>query len=173
MVIDSSCNPLRKAYATNVTSASATSKFPVQVLPSNDGFHQVSHPGAVAPSILGVIPYAVASDDHTFSLRIWGWQECAFQVGSKPIYVPRLLLEVDLVCGQAAGTVIESGTLFPDTITDAGGDDTARIVSPGSDAANTIGHFLVDLSGSRWIEFDAYKNSGSVTSMNALWWTLS
>ncbi len=176
-VFHSTCNDPEKALATNSTASSfAFDGAPTRTLPTRAGFYEIARgDNGVVPSLIGVKPYAVASDNHTFSMRVWGWQRLqigasATTPGNPWYYVPHLLIEVDLVVGNIAATDLAANTKFCDTITFVAGDETARIVSTEND---TIAHFLVDLSGSRYVEFDFSLDSGSATSMNALRWLLS
>lgn len=159
---------LQKLLAANSTDNSFPSRVPTATTPSGAGVLDLSVGGSKnVPNNLMLLPYAVASDNDTFNVRILGWSLVV------DLYVPIILAEVACTAcarvGVAAKTVINTER-FCDTLTLTYGNSgiSTEVVSPAND---TIGHVLIDLKGHSMVEVIFDINSGT-TSMNALYRTL-
>lgn len=173
MLVETSSESYVKARSVNETSNGYVSRVPTNTEPSGDAatatgasIIDLGRDGGVAPNGLVIIPYAVASADQTFSLRVIGWRKVITQ------WIPVNLGEFACTAGTAAGAGgdILTTELFADTITVTVGSTLSgeapseNIISP---ANNTIASILLDLKGHNKVEV-RFTTGGSATSCNAL-----
>lgn len=125
---------------------------------------------ALSQNLLRVKPYALASDDGTFSVRAYGWGAIVPQAQdpNENLYDPQLLFEASCVACTAtglAGTQVLNTERFCDAITLVTGDTSlVKIVSPGS---NVPAFLVFDFLGFPDVEL-VFSLTANVTSMNAL-----
>jgi hypothetical protein len=156
--------PLRRALAENSTSAAFTAKVPIDSVPSG-AINIFDRAIGVAtdtcmPAYLQVIPFGADANDEAFAMRVWGWSK----VAGESVWVPQLLVELDVTLGNIAATALGAGSFMADTIAIAAGDQDVALVSPGND---TPASALVHLRGCSHVEFDFDVDSAS--SANCLW----
>lgn len=161
---------LRKALATNDTGTSFAAKIPTTTKPTGDGvFDLLSESlgvsvGETIPHFIQIIPYGTNGDNDTFDMRLIGWSR---STDATPVWVPQLLVDLNVVLGNISGAAIAANTFMADAITIAKGDGDAPEISPANDTPASI---LVHLRGCELIEFDwdlAGAQEGA--SMNAFW----
>lgn len=167
-----------KCRSVNQTSNGYVSKLPTGTEPSGDAntatgasVLDIGHKGSVASNGLIIVPYALGSNDNTFSMRVLQWR----RIGRDPLtalWIPVKLLEVTGTLSSTpvgiAGKEILNTEMFCDTITLVGTSGNANvsceIVSP---ADNTIAHIMLDLKGAQKVEL-TFTTGASATSCNAL-----
>lgn len=171
MLLQTLRGPLRKTLGSNATDTSFPSRIPTATQPtlaigSTDG--QVQENGVL------LIPYAVAADTDTFSMRLIGWRPTpGSNTANEQLWIPTVLGEFACTCSTPVG--VSGGYLAAtdrlcDTITLVGTTANANvnvtIISPAND---TIAYILVDLMGCTLFEttFDS-TSAGTATGMNCL-----
>ena len=166
MLLETLWTKYQKALATNSTSGSFPAIIPTLTEPTSDGVFNLRNDGVFVPNAIRVMPYAIASDNDTFSMRVYAWD----RVGPLGLWVPCVLVELactaSAVVGVAGGDVLATER-FADTISLTTGNDdiSVDIVSPTGDVA---GHAQIDLKGCEKVKF-TFKITSGTTSMNALW----
>lgn len=163
------CLPFRKASSTDATSTSFTAKIPVATEPSGVAIHNLLSEalgwggGVMVPSHLQLVPYCTAANDITFDFRVFGWNK----VAGLSIWVPQLLIDVSVVAGNMAGTVILANSFMADTLTvnDGPADNGLwrSIIDCQEDLPASI---VIHTRGCQYIEFD-FDATGA-TAMNVL-----
>lgn len=166
----------RKARSVNQTSTSFVSKVPVNAQPAADSGSatasaaiDLANNGIITQNSVLICPYALASNNDTFSVRVIGWR----RIGTEPtswLWVPVLLAEIACTCGTSvgvAGMQVLNTEAFADTITLTAGNDNVSI-DRNSLADNLIAHVVVDMKGSKMLELSFSTESSSATSCNAL-----
>lgn len=136
------------------------------------GWSQGRHVGQHAQNFIILCPYALGSDNNTFSLRVIGWRAIGENVEGTMLWIPVPLVELACTISGTqigvAGKTILNTEMFADTLTIAGTTANAGVsvdvVSPAND---TIAHATVDLSGFEKCEI-CFSTGGSATSCNAL-----
>ncbi len=166
-------NPLRRARTTNSTSTGFTAKIPTTTEPITSltgGVNDLLDPtlslhlGQAASRFLEILPFGTAANNNTFDMRVWGWSKT---IDATPLYIPKLLLQLNIVLGNVDGSAIASNTFFADQITIAYGDTNAPVISTANDTPASI---IVHTRGSRYIEFDwDLAGISEGTNMNAYW----
>jgi hypothetical protein len=145
-----------KALATNATDSAFPARIPTATLPST----AIANQG----DSLTFLPYGVASNDHTFDLRVYGWS--AVRAADKTeLWIPTMICQ--LACthtstqlGITNGALIAT-ELFCDAITLTNGS----AILPSA-PANQIASATVDVEGFDYFEFTF--DIGSGTNANAL-----
>lgn len=161
-----SVRDFRRALAANSTATGFTAKLPTATKPASAGVIDLfadSGEGINAPPNIPkyaqLVPYGTDSNDQTFSQRLWGWSAT-----DQGVWIPQLLLQLDVTLGNIAATAIAASHLLADTIALAAGDAHAEMISPANDTPASV---LVHLRGSQLIEFD-WDMTGAA-SANCLW----
>ena len=158
--------PLRRALVTNATTTSFTAKIPVAVKPSGVGVFDVFDMAigqaidTYMPWYLNLIPFGTDAADETFDMRLWGWSK----VADTALWIPQLLVELNVTLGSVDGTAIGASHLLADTIVIAKGDADAPEINPENDLPGSI---LVHLRGCDMFEFD-FDLTGAAAA-NAYW----
>lgn len=189
MLIETLAQRFRKARVTNATDSSLPTRVSTLTRPSGAGnaaaqttssIHDLRGDpfGSVSQNSALIVPYATASDNNTFAMRILGWRAVGNPAPStpqpdQPLWVPVVLAEVTCTCTGAqpgvAGGIIGTAELFADTIALVGTTGNANvsieIVSPADDAS--IAHIVVDMKGFSMLEL-VFGTGGVATSCNAL-----
>jgi len=154
-----------KTRATNSTDSSFPSVAATATEPTGAGVIDMRQGGASRSyNNLLLVPYAVASDDGTFNLRVWGYRF------STDLWVPVLLCEVACTCCTmvgVAGKSVLNTERFVDTMTLTYGSAnvSVEVLSP---ANNLTGHLLLDTKGMQYVQV-VFDINANVTSMNALY----
>ena len=163
-----SAYPLRKAKSSNSAAVSFTAKEPTTTEPTGDGVIDVfsralglAHETKM-PKFLNVIPFGDGANDTTFDMRVWAWSKTV-QLDDV-VWIPQLLVQLNVTLGDIDAAVIAASNLLADTIAIAAGDADAALISPANDTTASI---LVHLRGAEKVEFD-FDMTGA-TSGNALW----
>lgn len=179
MQITTQWTPLRKARSVNQTSTSFVSKVPLATEPVDDAASatgqaslNMRHGGSITQNGLFILPYAVATDNQTFSLRVIGWRPLG-TADATLIWVPFLLLEAlctaDATLVGLSGRLIGATEVFCDTITLVGTSGNANVshelVSPADGVS--AAHIVVDTKGCDRVEI-SFSTGSSATSCNAL-----
>lgn len=131
--------------------------------------------GASAPNGLLIIPFGAGSPTNTFILWAYGWKRTGATGSSglpQAIWIPFVLASFTCTFGNRTGvanTPVDASQLFCGTIALASAfsgnaNVSNEVVSP---TGNTVGHILLDVKGSEFVEFRFDRNS-SATSCNAL-----
>ncbi len=179
MLLETLASEFRKARSVNQTSNGYVSKIPTTTEPSGDA---ATATGACVFDLQGsghsvqngiiVLPYAIASNNGTFSVRVIGWRRAGPADGATPpIWIPLVLVELACTVSSTpigiANSYVIATELFADTLVLTYGNDdiSVDLVSP---AADIIAHALIDLKGFSKLEF-SFTTGGSATSCNALW----
>lgn len=155
-----------KVRATNSTqSGGFASKVATATEPSGAGVLDMRQGGASRSyNSLLLVPYALADNNGTFSVRVWGWRLAS------DLWVPVLLCEVACTACAAVGvadkTVLNTER-FADTLTLTYGNAnvSVELLSPANDLT---GHVLLDAKGFQYVEV-IFNLTANVTSMNALY----
>jgi len=170
MLLETLSQPLKKALATNSTATSFASKVDTLTEPTGDGVHAAGILAGVSQNAVVVYPFAVASANDTFSMRVIGWHKVLLSTGVAQ-WVPVVLAELACTVGAATGVAggAEVATeLYADTITIVGTTANAGVdidvVSPAND---TKASATIDLKGAQKFEF-TFDNTRSGTSFNTL-----
>lgn len=168
-------NPLRLALATNSTSTGFTAKTATTTKPSGNGIFDLFSPtlglslvGNI-PRFIELLPFGKDGSDDTFDMRLWGWSRVSDSTLTYPatVWVPKLLLQLNVVLGNIAITGISTGNYQADTITIAKGDSTSPIISTANDTGASV---MAHLRGSELIEFDwDLAGAQEGVSMNCFW----
>lgn len=179
MFIETLWTAFRKARSVNQTSNGYVAKNPTATEPVDDAATATGQAsigmrngGLTVQNGLIILPYAVATDNQTFSMRVIGWR----QLGSDPntfIWIPVLLVEVlctaDATLVGLTGRLIGTTEIFCDTIAIVGTSGNANvsceIVSPADGVS--VAHLMVDTKGFDRIEC-SFTTGASATSCNAL-----
>lgn len=166
-------NPFRRALTTDSTSTAFTAKIPKTTEPVTSlasGVYDLLdgtlglHLGQAASRFLELVPFGTNANNNTFNMRVWGWSKF---VAATPLYIPTLLLELNIVLGSIDASAIAASTFLADTITISKGDTNAPVISPGNDTPASI---AVHTRGCRYLEFDwDLAGASEATSMNAFW----
>ena len=144
------------------------------------GWKTIARGEVEAENYLMCIPMANANNA-TAGLRVWGWNKSSVPSGGlnggQIVYVPTLLFQCSYTAGNLASQRL-SGMFATDTITQTFGPASGtRVESPTAEttplADTAPGYFIIDLLGSQFVLFDFAINSGSATSMNGLFRTMS
>lgn len=172
MLIQTQAGPFRKALATNSTDTSFPSRVPRLGIPLDGGgvvdLSNGADAGGANENLIVAVPYAVAGNDDTFSMRVIGWRGVGN--GASQMGIPVILAEFACTCCAAVGVTggaILATERFCDTITLVTGNDdvTAEIISPGGDV---IAHVMFDVKGFTSVEFTFDSTAVGATSMNVL-----
>lgn len=179
VVIRTQSDVFRKARSVNQTSNGYVSKLPTITEPSGDAGTATGSAvidlanllGGQIPNAMLIAPYAVGSNNNTFSLRVIGWR---FIPGSGQVqtglWIPVLLCEIACTLSNVpvgvAGMVLVATELFADTLVLTTGNSgvSAEILS---NAGDVIAHAVVDLKGFQKVEL-SFTTGGSATSCNAI-----
>lgn len=171
--------PLRKARSVNQTSNGYVSKVWTTTEPVTDAATatgqatlNMRNGNSATQNKLMILPYAIGSDNNTFSMRVIGWR-CFGTDPTTLIWGPILLLEVlctlDSTLVGVTGSLILVTEMFCDTITLVGTSGNANIshelLNP-ADGVSTA-HVMVDTKGCDKIEC-SFTTGASATSCNAL-----
>lgn len=179
VVLATVISPGTKLRSVNQTSNGFVAKIPTITMPVGDAGTATgasvfdlggtdAKPLLEGRSLIKIKPYAIATNNNTFSMRVIGWSQAI--AGSK-LWVPEFLVEVACTCsGTYPGIVgqdVLDTELFCDTLVITYGDLNANSVSsPTTDAG--IGNIICDLKGNQ--KFEAtFTTGGSATSCNGLW----
>lgn len=173
--------PLRRVFATNVTTASYSAKADLTTLPTTGestdavdgttGYIDLAYgrsPGAT-PDLVKLKFYAAGNDDGTGNCRVYGLAEVRSASGTSYTHV--LLADYALTFSTAVGVangVVTASERYADTIVRTFGIENVadQLLSP---ANNVAGHVVVDVKGFRYILIDPNTDSAAVTSVNALY----
>ena len=158
-----------RARTTNSTASSYAAKIPTLTEPTGAGVWTTDKGGGRIQNVVTVKPYAIASDNDTFKMRVIGWNKCDEGTPAAVMWFPTVLVDLALTASAevgVAGGVVLGTERFADTMTLTTGNDdvSVDIVSPTGDVS---AHAVIDLKGSQKIEFSFAIVSGA-TSMNAL-----
>lgn len=175
-----------KARNTNQTSSSFVSKIPTITEPANGTDSATAtwvqelalttkQPGMLTQNLVKIIPYATASNDNTFSMRVVGWTAQPPVNNAPQLWIPVLLC--DVLCTASStfpgitGYSPSNAELFCDTIAatiPAASPGNQQIISPGTVTANSgIAHIIVDMEG--FLKLEVHFSTGSsATDCNAL-----
>lgn len=177
MLVETLSTSFQKARSVNQTSATFVSKLPTATEPVGDAgtatgasVIELGQGGATSPNVLIICPYAIGSNNNTFSVRVIGWRSIGENAPTTMLWIPVVLVELACtISGTAIGIaakVILATEMFADTIALTYGNDdiSVDIVSP---AADIIAHALVDMKGSQKLEL-SFTTGSSATSCNAL-----
>lgn len=170
---------LRKARATNQTSASFVSKVPVGSIPTTvdsatgASIFTAGYLGAQCQNGMKIFPYGVGSNNNTFNMRVIGWEVVDLGLPTE-LWVPGILVEVQNTLSSnipgLANRAVIATEFFADTMTLVGTTGNANIsceiFSPADDA--NMAHLMLDIKGCALVEVTFSISSGSTTSMNAL-----
>lgn len=175
-------NRFRKAMSTDATTAlfgSFTAKIPTLTEPTHNTLTLGSSANGkynLFDTVLGIatvnsmpryiqlMPYGVGANNNTFDMRLWGW---SVTMDTVPVYIPQLLLELNVTLGNIDGTVIAANAFLADTIAIAKGDTTSPIISPANDTPASV---LAHCRGCRYLEWD-FDSTSSSPAMNC-WWRM-
>lgn len=163
-----SIRSFRLAQTANATATSFTAKTPSATKPSGTGIidlmdtslglHQTGYVSRYAQ----LVPFGENADNETFDMQLWGWSKAI--LASSTLWVPQLLVEVNVVLGNIAATALGTDHFLADTITIAKGDTDAPEISP---ANNYVGSILVHLRGCELLEFEFDADAGASASAGA------
>lgn len=169
-----------KARSVNETSNGYRSLIPTVTEPSGDAGTATGasildnqRGGGAGQNCIRVLPYAIGSNNNTFSLRVIGWD----YVGNNPnpgevrrLWIPTPLCEVACTISSTQVGIVNSQVLntemFADTISLTYGNLNVGI-DIVSTAADIVAHFVLDLKGCQKYEL-IFTTGGSATSCNAL-----
>jgi hypothetical protein len=165
----------RKARTVNQTSNGYVSKVPTGTAPSGTGSSATNASvidaptnSLAKPNRLVILPYAIGSNNNTFSVRVIGWMPTADS--TTRIWIPVLLCELactvsSSIPGVAAKDVLDT-ELFADTIavTYGNANVSVEVVSP---AADVVAHAIVNIKSLPKVEL-SFTTGGSATSCNSL-----
>lgn len=146
----------RRARETNSTATSFTAKTPTATKPSGAGvldLFTMTPPfglGSRGPKFCELQPFGTDAADETFDLRLWAWTPTS-NIANTGLWIPRLLVELNVTLGDIAATAIAASHFLADTIAIAAGDANAPVISPANDTPASI---LVHLRGAELLEFD-------------------
>jgi hypothetical protein len=166
--------PYRSALATNSTSTGFTSKTSTATKPTGTGVFDLLgttlsvSAGGYVPRFVELLPFGKDGNNDTFDMRLWGWSRWVDSTLTYPatVWIPKLLMELNVVLGNITLTGIGTGNYQSDTLTIADGDSTSPIISPASDTGASI---LVHMRGCELIEFDwDLAGAQESVSMNCL-----
>ena len=180
MLLQTQISPFVRARTVNQTSNGYVSKIPTITEPAADtGSATASaaisltdagaRDGAGYNGVL-IMPYAIGSDDNTFSMRVIGWRTVGEATNGVFLWIPVLLCELACTCSTVvgiAGREVLNTERFADTITITYGNANVS-VEAFSPANNVTAHAIVDLKGNQKFEL-SFTTGGSATSCNALW----
>lgn len=172
MILDTLSSEFARTHTTNATDSAFPSRVPTVTEPAGDGILDICKlPSGLVANAALLVPYGVASDNHTFDMRVIGWRRVPMR-GSQsallPLWVPCPLYQLAWthggIVGVANSTVLATER-FCDTVTKTWGPDSG--ITLYSNAADLIAGVLVDFLGHQKLEvtFDL----GSGTSLNCLW----
>lgn len=168
MIVETASTGMRKALATNSTASSFAAKIPTATEPTSDGVHTMGFGDSSCRSNLLVMPYAVASDNNTFSVQVWAWE--FISQGDTRLWIPRLLCQVactvDSTLVGVAGRAIVATEMFADTLSVSIGEENVNVAKCSPADGNSAGHFMVDIQGAPKVEF-VFSTGSSATSCNA------
>jgi hypothetical protein len=174
--MSATANPYRPAFSTNATATSFTAKSGTATKPVAsfaNGIHDLFTDQAQhysVPRFIDLQPFGTAANNNTFDMQLWGWSRTydTPTFSTSPIWIPRLLIELNVVLGNVTFTYLSATQQLADTLTIAKGDADSPIISPANDYAASI---LVHLRGSELIEFefDADAGASASTGANCLW----
>lgn len=172
--------PLRKFRSVNCTSSSFASRIPQATEPVDDSADatgqcslDMAAGGGVTYNGLMILPYAIGSDNNTFSIRVVGYRKFGQNPQTLMWIGPILLVEAlctldSTLVGIAARTILNT-EMFCDTITLVSTSGNANVseemVSPADGV--TIAHIMVDTKGCERVSLE-FSTGSSATSCNAL-----
>jgi hypothetical protein len=174
VIIDTRHGPMRKAFATNPTTAGVAVTTPADTITdpySTDGNHRIGRGGSHAPNSVFVKPFGVGADTTTFLMALFAIDRIINKTGT---HIPdqwTYTLLASFTCtnstpvGLANGIVVATER-YCDTIAviDGNANVSHEALSPEGDNS---GHVVVDLKGAEGLAFRFWMN-GSATSANAL-----
>jgi hypothetical protein len=173
-------NHLRRALTTNSTStgftaktATATNPAPISSTSVADGLVSGKynlldpklglHQGNNTGRYVNIIPFGTNGNNDTFDMRLWGWRK----VSGVDLWIPTLLVQLDVILGDIVATAIAADNYLADTITIDAGDESSPLISPEND---TPGMASIHLRGCELIEFDwDLAGAQEGVSMNCYW----
>lgn len=175
MLLETVKGQYARALAANSVDTSFPSRIPTITQPTN-AIGDVS--GMLQQNGVLLLPFAVAADTDTFSMRLIGWRSIGpAQIGTNAatrLWIPTVLGEFACTCSTPVGVAnapVVATERFCDTITLVGTTGNANIsheiVSPAND---TIAYILADLKGCQLFEvtFDS-TSAGTAAGMNSLY----
>lgn len=164
----------RKARTTNSAATAFTAKIPTATAlatsAANGIYDLLDRSLGIAtasrvPKYIILQPFGTNGDGDTFDMRLWGWSETDVTTG---LYIPQLLVQLNIVLSTASGAAIAADTYMADTITVAKGVADTTISTDN----NTSASVRVDIKGCRFIEFDFdLAGAQEATGMNC-WWRM-
>ena len=164
--------PFKKARTTNATATSFTAKIPKATEPSGAGIFNLLDQanglggGFFVPKYLQLIPFGTDGNNDTFDMRLYGWNK----LEGAAVWIPQLLIDVSVVLGDIAGTVIAADNFMADSLTvNDGAIDNGIWRSFIDCQEDMVGSVMVHTRGCQYIEFDFDLAGGQeAVSMNCL-----
>lgn len=163
--------PFRLATASPSTSTSFTAKTVTATEPTGDGVHDLFSTDYgfatvhSVPKSLQLVPFGGNSDNETFDMQVWGWNET--YDGS--LWVPQLLVQLNVTLTSLSGAALGTNLLMADTIALAkGAQDTSlnSLIVTSSDLGPAS--MLIHLRGVQKIEFE-FDLTGTGDQAGCLW----
>jgi hypothetical protein len=162
-----SAHPLRRALVDNTANTTFPTTIPTATEPSGAGVFDLLSAelglgsAIFVPAHVQIVPFAEATDDQTFDMRLWGWSK----VAATALYVPQLIVELAVTLGTNDGTAIDTDVLMADTIAVTDGPaDNAEWRSLIGDPANLVASIIVHTRGCRYLSFEF--DVGTATKAN-------
>lgn len=136
-------------------------------------------PGKVIPGRVRIFPFATASANDTLVMRLWGWSREGNDQPGSIIWIPFVLLEINVTIGAipgVAGAPLPAGDRLADTITlvaTTGEPTTAAATTPRgttevySPANDTPAYVELRIPGCEQLDFEFKQGGVGAPSANA------
>lgn len=178
MIVKQMVSDLRKALATNATTASFTIPAATVTRPSGNLVLDLNAtPGQTQNGRVKLFPYGLGSANDAFSMRLWGWHHVGNDSAGNILWVPSLLVELACTVGAATGVAnspVLNTELFCDTITVVSEPSrTADVTRAGetvvySPANDSVAWAAVMLHGAELLQWD-FDQTTNTPTMNCLY----
>ena len=130
---------------------------PTETEPTGDYVVNTASDGRRSADLLDFVPLGKDANNEDYQMRVYGWSR-QYVANSPTVWVPTLLLQLDVTLGNISATAIAASTFMADTIAYSAGDAGAKIVSPAND---TPGYVVLDIMGAQKLQFDFDCDTGS------------
>lgn len=175
-ILGTSVQNAQKARSVDQTSASFETVTPTTNEPTGDAATttgasviELSNGSGESSNLVKIVPYGQGADTNTFSMRVYGYQECG--TGATKLWVPVLLgqfLCTITTAQQGSGnTIVQAARYFCDVIALTYPTSSIGSIEVVAPAPDTIGHVVLDTKGYSKLRLE-FQTGGSATACNAL-----
>lgn len=182
--IGTSIEQWRLAFPTAAGGTTVTAAFgavSARVPVAGDGPPNFNDPAAQLAAGRAIIPTnganflagrfaGVGDNDQVGLARLWEWRPLT--VGGVTVWIPSLIASLSFTLSGALATAVATGLRFADAITvssDQSLNASGVIVAPSESEEDNPARFVVDVSGTPFVEWETTRNGAVATSVQGFY----